>query len=236
MKNRCLISRVLLALILLVTISCSPLSRMVREDQVLHWEKDIEHFDSLNAVEPADTSTLLVTGSSSVRLWNSVHEDLAPYHVMQRGYGGAKLTDFYYYTERIIQEGTMKAILLFVANDITGGEFDRSPREVFHLFKAIVDKIRERNPGTPVFWIETTPTPSRWSANDQVREANDLIRRYCDRNNDLYFIGTYDAYLNQAGLPDSTFFRNDMLHMNPKGYALWTERIKLNLEEAGITP
>jgi hypothetical protein len=223
-------------MILLAVISCSPLSSLIREEQVVHWENDIAKFDSLNAVEPADTSTLLVTGSSSVRIWNTIHEDLAPYNVMWRGYGGAKMTDFDYYAERIIQEGRMKAIVVFVANDIIGGEGDRTPRELFKLYRALVDKIRDRNPRTPVFWIETTPTPSRWSAIEQVRKANDLIRNYCDRNDDCYFIGTYDAYIDETGLPDSTFFRDDMLHMNPKGYEIWTRRIKLNLEEAGITP
>jgi lysophospholipase L1-like esterase len=42
--------------------------------------------------------------------------------------------------------------------------------------------------------------------------------------------------LNQAGLPDSAFFRDDMLHLNRTGYERWAERIKLNLQEAGIRP
>ena len=236
MQHQPHIFRAWMVLLLLTVISCSPLSRMIREDKVTYWENDIAVFDSLNTAEPADTSTLLVTGSSSVRLWNTIHEDLAPYQVMQRGYGGAKLTDFNYYAGRIIQAGRMKAILVFVANDISGGEEDRTPKEVFHLYKALVEQIRERNPDTPVFWIETTPTPSRWHAIDQIRKANALIRNYCEKNDDLYFIGTYDAYTNEAGLPDSTLFRNDMLHLNPQGYAIWARRIKLNLEEAGITP
>ncbi|MGW8315213.1 MAG: GDSL-type esterase/lipase family protein [Bacteroidales bacterium] len=236
MRNHFYISWVMITMFLLVVISCSPLSSIISEEQVMHWEPDIERFDSLNAAEPADTSTLLVTGSSSVRLWNTVHEDLAPYNVMWRGYGGAKMTDFDYYADRIIQEGTMKGIIVFVANDITGGEGDRTPRELFKLYRALVDKVRDRNPQTPVFWIETTPTPSRWNAYSQVREANELIRKFCERNDDCYFIGTYDAYIDDTGLPDSTFFRDDMLHMNPKGYEIWTRRIKLNLEEAGITP
>lgn len=236
MRNRSLFSRVVLTISLLIAISCSPLTSLIQEEQVLHWEQDIALFDSLNAVEPAGPNTLLVTGSSSVRLWKTIHEDLAPYQVMQRGYGGAKLTDFNYYAGRIIQEGTMKAILVFVANDISGGEGDRTPREVVQLFRALVKQIRERNPDTPVFWIEITPTPSRWHAIEQIRKANELIRKYCEKNDDLYFIGTYDVYTDESGMPDSTLFRNDMLHLNPQGYALWAERIKLNLEEAGIAP
>ena len=38
------------------------------------------------------------------------------------------------------------------------------------------------------------------------------------------------------GIPDSTLFRDDMLHLNRDGYLLWAELIKTALEEAGITP
>ena len=57
-------------------------------DEILIWENDIALFDSLNLVELSDARTLLVTGSSSVRMWDSIHTDMAPYQVMQRGYGG----------------------------------------------------------------------------------------------------------------------------------------------------
>lgn len=224
------------SILLLIGIGCTSVNKYIQADEVLNWENDIRVFDSLNAVEPITPETLLVTGSSSVRLWNTIHEDLEPYLVMQRGYGGAKLTDFNYYAGRIIQPGTMKAIIVFVANDISGGEDDRTPREVFELFKKLVEQLRERNPGTPVFWIQTTPTPSRWHAIDQINKANGLIRNYCEKNEDLHFIETYDAYMDQKGIPDSTLFRDDMLHLNRHGYEIWTELIKLNLKESGIDP
>ncbi len=205
-------------------------------EEILKWEKDIAVFDSLNLVEQSDAGTLVLTGSSSIRMWDSIHVDLAPYQVMQRGYGGSKLTDFNYYAHRIIKPEQFKAIVVFIANDIAGGEGDRSPREMFQLFKALVKQIRTRNSGTPICWIETTPTPSRWHVNDQARKANELIKAYCERNDDLYFIATFDHYITPENLPDSTYFREDMLHMNREGYKQWAEIIKASLEEAGIKP
>lgn len=217
--------------------SCnSQVDKYIYSDDVLSWEQDIRVFDSLNEIEPSGVNTLLVTGSSSVRLWDSIQTDLFPYHVMQRGYGGAKLTDFNYYEERIIQPGPFKAIVIFVANDITGGENDRTPKEFFQLFKLIVEKIRERNGDTPVFWIETTPTPSRWDAIGKVREANRLIRTYCTKEDGLYFIPTSDLFLDRTSYPDSALFRDDMLHLNLDGYHLWAGRIKSTLLEEGIMP
>ena len=55
---------------------------------------------------------------------------MAPYPVIQRGYGGARLSDFAVYADRIISPHPCRAIVLFVANDITGSKSDKSPREV----------------------------------------------------------------------------------------------------------
>ncbi len=216
--------------------ACHPVARYISDESVLRWEPDILKFDSLNSVEFSDASTILVTGSSSVRLWDSIHHDLEGYQVMQRGYGGAKLSDFNHYADRIINPQTFKAIVIFVANDISGGENDRTPREVLQLFKSLVNQIRERNRDTPVFWIETTPTPSRWHAINEIRMANSLIKDYCEKNDDLNFIPTYDVYITQSGLPDSTLFRKDMLHLNRAGYLLWAERITATLESHKIMP
>ena len=59
---------------------------------------------------------------------------------------------------------------------------------------------------------------------------------YCDKNDDLHFIATFDKYTTSEGLPDSTLFREDMLHLNREGYLLWANTIKTSLEEAGINP
>jgi len=225
-----------LATLFLIFISYQSNGQSAPPDEIRKWEKDIARFDSLNLVELSDVHTLLVTGSSSVRIWDSIHTDMAPYQVMQRGYGGAKLSDFNYYADRIIKAQQFKAIVIFVANDIAGVESDKAPKEVKRLFKDLVKQVRKRNPGTPVCWIEVTPTPKRWHVSKQIREASDFIEAYCSKQDDLHFISTFDQYTTPEGLPDSTLFRKDMLHLNRDGYLQWTDIIKTSLEEAGIRP
>ena len=231
-------TRTLAAFVALLLFICpqTSLAQSAPPDEILQWESDIALFDSLNLVEYADAGTLLVTGSSSIRLWDSIDADLAPYQVMQRGYGGAKLTDYNYYAERTILAQQFKAIVVFIANDIAGVEGDLSPREVKQLFKDLVQQVGKRNPGTPLCWVEVTPTPKRWQVSPQIREASMLIENYCAKHEDLHFISTFDQFTTPEGLPDSTFFRKDMLHLNRGGYVQWSEIIKASLEEAGIRP
>ena len=61
--------------------------------------------------------------------------------------------------------------------------------------------------------------------------ANDLIKKYCDSNDRLFYISTRDYFIGDNGLPTEEFFIKDKLHLNRKGYALWADIIKKNLTE-----
>ena len=130
--------RSLLLLTSLLILSCSPADRYKNLPEVRAWEKDIREFEKLDKSEKYPGNAVLFAGSSSIRLWSSLATDMAPYPVIQRGYGGAKLSDFAVYADRIISPHFCRAIVLFVANDITGGSSDKSPKEVADLFSYIL--------------------------------------------------------------------------------------------------
>ena len=159
---------------------------------------------------------------------------MKPYDVIQRGYGGARLSDFAVYAEEIFTPLPGRALVLFIANDITGSDKDKSPEEVNKLFLNVVKTFRKSHPGAPVFWIQVTPTSSRWKVWPEIREANELIRQTCERGNNLYFIRTDYAFLNEQGLPKDELFVADKLHLNTDGYRLWTGIIKNELDKALI--
>jgi len=69
-----------------------------------------------------------------------------------------------------------------------------------------------------------------------ILQASDHIEGYCEKHDDLHFISTFDQFTTPEGLPDSTLFIEDMLHLNRTGYLLWAGIIKSSLEEAGIKP
>ena len=179
----------------------------------------------------------LFIGSSSIRRWNTIEEDMYPYEVLKRGYGGAHYYDLIHFIDRLISEkNEAKAVVIFVANDITGKspsdklDSDLTPKEVVRLFRLITKKIiRKFGETFPIYVIETTPTPSRWSVWDQISKANDLIKSYTDRKSNLNFISTRDFFLNEKKYPIGEYFVEDSLHLSQKGYDLWQRIIKMNL-------
>lgn len=221
----------ILPLLTLLIFSCSPLRTYRHLPEVRDWEGDIQKFEQLDSTSTYPDNSILFTGSSSIRMWETLAEDMAPYHVIQRGYGGSKLSDFAVYADRIIYPHRSRAIVIFIANDISGADTDKSPRQVKNLFRHVVKTIRKEYPETPVFWIAITPTSSRWSVWPQVKEANNLIRTFCDNNPDLYYIDTEHKFLNDQGTPRDELFLPDMLHLNTDGYEVWTSVIKTELNK-----
>lgn len=221
---------VILILALFVS-SCSPLHKLRKDPEVTKWEQEVQGLERL----PVSTNpeTVLFAGSSSIRLWTDVGTDMLPYHAIARGYGGAKLSDFVCYCRRIIDPQHCGAIVLFIANDICGDANDRTPQQVLALMKLTVRELRKKHPHTPIFWIAITPTPSRWQYWPKTNEANRLIKAQCEKSENLFFIPTSACFLGDDGMPIPTLFREDMLHLNARGYSIWSTCIK-NVLDAHI--
>jgi len=219
-------NRLFVILVSLTFLSCSPLREYQSLPEVKAWEPAIQKFEQLDKAETYPKESLVFAGSSSIVLWSTLKEDMAPYPVIQRGYGGAKLSDFAVYADRIFDPHPCKAILIFIANDISGSDSDKSPEEVLTLYKNVIKTIRKKHSDTPVFWIAITPTSSRWKVWPEIQKANNLIKEYCESNEGLYFIKTDSAFLGEDGKPINEYFRDDHLHLNADGYAVWSKIIK----------
>lgn len=224
-------TRYLVLLLLLSVAACSPVNKYKDLPEVKAWEPAIEKFDSLDKAEHYPDDAILFTGSSSIRLWSTLSKDMAPYNVIQRGYGGARFSDFAVYADRILSPHPCKAMVIFVANDIIGNDKDKSPEEVKNLFLYVLKRFRKSHPQTPLFYIAITPSPSRWKAWKRISESNDLIYQECEKHKNTYFIRTDTAFLGNDSEPKRELFRSDMLHLNPEGYKVWTRIIKGELDQ-----
>jgi hypothetical protein len=223
--------RYYLLITLLLIVSCAPLSKYNELPEVKAWESDIEKFEQLDISKSYPSDAILFVGSSSIRLWTTIGKDMLPYNVIQRGYGGAKLSDFVVYAGRIIYPHPCQAIVIFIGNDISGNDDDKSPLEVSQLFKKSLFIIHKKFADIPVFWISITPTPARWHVWPEIKEANEMIKEICGKHNNTYFIDTEKYFLNSSGLPKSELFVTDKLHLNPDGYAIWSRIIKNELNK-----
>ena len=218
--------------------SCSPLKKYELTGK--KWEDEIKKLEVLDKKETYSNQAVLFIGSSSIRLWKSIEEDLDTYEPIKRGYGGAHYYDIIHFTNRLVSPHKVKAIAIFVANDITGKENginnqtvnrDLSPKEVLRLVKFVTKAIRKSHETVPIFFIETTPTSKRWKVWDKISKANDLIENYTSKYENLYYINTRSFYIGSDGIPNDSLFVKDKLHLNREGYKLWGKIIKENFDK-----
>ncbi|MDF1752990.1 MAG: GDSL-type esterase/lipase family protein [Verrucomicrobiales bacterium] len=201
-----------------------------REEVVNRWEKEIQKMEALDQEETHPDDSILFVGSSSIRLWSTIKEDMSPYHPIQRGFGGSKFSDLAIYADRLITPHKFQAVVIFVANDISGKETDKKPEEVAQFFKYFHGKILDHNPDAHVFFIGITPTASRAAVWKDSRAANTAIREICLNTENTHFIGTESIYLDAEGNSKTELFRKDKLHLNETGYQLWAAAIKSQLD------
>lgn len=202
------------------------------------WQADIdrfapaiEAFEKLDQTQEYPDDAILFTGSSSVRLWTTIAEDVAPYPVIQRGYGGARFSDLAYYAERIIAPHEFRAVVIFVANDVAGTDRDKPPAETVKFFRHVLQVIRAKNPEAPVFLVEITPTARRWEVWDKTQATTAALRQVIEADPHGHFITTAEHYLNDEGQPRTDLFVEDRLHQNRDGYRLWGELIRAELDK-----
>ncbi|MDG1911224.1 MAG: GDSL-type esterase/lipase family protein [Flavobacteriaceae bacterium] len=221
---------VILVVGLFASTSCSPLRKYKKKDRKWAYP-EIQAFEQLDKTQTYAADALLFIGSSSIRLWKTLEEDMKPYPVIQRGYGGAHFRDMVFFTDRILADHSLSMVVCFVANDISGSNKDGTPQEVLMLFKHFIKQVRAKHPSIPILQVAITPTQSRWSVWPQIKRVNELIKAYCEETENLYFINTVPEFLDEKGQPKTQWFVGDQLHLNQKGYEVWNRIIKGEIEK-----
>jgi len=199
----------------------------------LPFESDIRYFEDGDREIKTKRSRIVFTGSSSIRLWQTLGKDFPRQFVINRGFGGSHVSDVVHYADRIIMPHKPPLVVVYAGgNDIDAG---KSPLTVAADFKVLTTRIWSRLPETSIAYISIAPNPARWSQVDRVREANRLIAAYCHGDRRLWFVDIFPRMLGADGKPRQELFVEDGLHMNRKGYEVWIPLVS-DLLDAVVPP
>ena len=219
----------LLLLVCLLATRWCPASGSQTNAGSAKWEAAIAAFESADKTNPPPRDAVLFVGSSSIRLWKTLAQDFPEWKVINRGFGGSEIADSIAFADRIVLPYRPKTIVLYAGdNDIAGG---KSPEQVFADFKAFVQRTRPALPKTKIAFISIKPSPARWRLAEKIQAANQMIRNFCGQNDNLIYMDVFNPMLGADGRPRAELFVEDQLHMNPKGYALWSGIIRPCLEK-----
>ncbi len=187
------------------------------------WD-DIQTIKQYDKIYRPTQSSILFTGSSSIRIWDNLSEMFTGYKVLNRGVGGAVLSDIDRYVEDIIVRYKPKQLILYIGeNDIPVAPNGDS---VFAGFQRLYKHIRNYFPDLPMAYISIKPSPSREKFMPIAVRANQLIKDFLAKESNTSFIDIYPLMLDKDGHPKPELFREDMLHMKQAGYDIWYKKIK----------
>jgi lysophospholipase L1-like esterase len=195
---------------------------------------EIKAFESQDSSFPPPKDAVEIVGSSTIRLWDSVRNDLAPLEVIPRGFGGSSADDLDYYLDRIVLKYAPRAVAIYEGDTDTGD--GQSAEYVADKLQQIVMRIREQLTTTRVYVISVKPSPKRWVYWPVVQQLNAAMQEYCELSLECTYIDVATALLNNGQLVPG-YYASDQVHLSPAGYAVWTGVVRPALmegEAAGI--
>ncbi len=192
------------------------------------WIAEFNSFDELDRENGLVIGTILFTGSSSIRLWENLGQTFNNPIILNRGFGGSEYSDLVKYYDLIILKYQPSKIVFYSGdNDLYRG---KDPDAVIKDFMELHRKIKETLPDTEVIVLNVKPSISRWHLKDAIIELNRKLSRYAASQKELTLIDVFNPMLDEEGSPIADLFLEDGLHMNEKGYQIWIEELRSQVE------
>lgn len=191
------------------------------------WAKEMAAFEAQDRSAPPEPGGIVFVGSSSIRLWD-LSRSFPGMRALNRGFGGSQIEDSTRHAGLLVVRHRPRTVVFYAGdNDLAAG---KSPATVAADFRAFVATVRRDLPETRIAFIGIKPSLQRWGLIGKVREANGLIRAFCETDDRLGFVDVDGAMLGWDEKPRKELFVADGLHMTAKGYEVWTALVRPFLE------
>jgi lysophospholipase L1-like esterase len=188
------------------------------------YENEIIAFEKSDSISMPAPKQILLVGSSSIRMWKTYKEDMEGYSVINRGFGGSTMSDVNEYFDRIVSKYQPKYIFVYEGdNDLTAG---KSPEAVLEDYKIFAEKVKTTLPKTKIAFCSIRPSLSRIQLLDKQKKLNELIQGFCKQSKKLQYIDMQKNFYLPNGELMQDIFIEDKLHLNEKGYKIWTAAIR----------
>ena len=196
--------------------------------QITHppfWE-DIQAFKKKDSINSPAKKQILFVGSSSFTNWTDVQKYFPGYKIINRGFGGSSLPDVIRYADEIIIPYRPKQIVIYCGeNDLAASDAVTADMVLIRFVK-LFEFIRKKLPKVHIAFVSIKPSPARQRLMSQMQAANSKIKNYLSKYERTAFVDVYYKMLNENGMPKDNIFKEDILHMNAKRYAIWQKAIK----------
>ncbi len=207
-------------------VAVTAVALLLRQAPKAPFYNEIQTFVRADRQNPPAKGQVLFVGSSSFALWTDMQQDFPNHHILNRGFGGSTLPDVIRYADQVIFPYQPAQIVIYCGENDFAAPDRPSVNTVEQRYLDLYRVIRQRLPKVPILYIAIKPSPVRRSLWPKFMAANRRIQ--ADTRNERYatFVDMYSLMLDDDGQPRTDLYREDRLHMNAEGYAIWTKALE----------
>jgi lysophospholipase L1-like esterase len=196
--------------------------------QVSGWFK---RYQAMNDRVKQGNVDMLIIGDSITQGWEKEGKEVWKQYYDKRnavnlGIGGDQTQNVLWRLENGNIDGISPKLAMLMIGTNNANTNKQTPEDIIAGVKAIVEKLREKLPGTKVLVLGIFPR----GADDQnpIRQtnikANEGIAKLAD-NEMVFYMDIGDKFLDSEGNLSKDIMY-DLLHLSPKGYTIWAEAVE----------
>ena len=175
---------------------------------------------------PGQQPTLLLTGSSSIRLWPDAPEAFPQFELINAGFGGSCYSDLWALRDTLLFAFEPNVVVIYEGdNDLSDG---LPQSEILSSAQALFADIAQRLPDANVVVLATKPSLARQHLAEECRLLSEALGHEARRHG-FAFVDFWDVMHLADGALDAGLFVGDGLHLNQKGYDMWVETLRREL-------
>ena len=188
------------------------------------FENEIRSYEKQDSISMPAKGQILFIGSSSFRIWKTFATDLAGISAINRGFGGSTMTDALYYFDRMVLTYAPSTVVVYEGdNDLAKG---KSPEELAKEYEDFSNRLKKSLPKTKLVYLAVRPSLSRIALVEKQKQFNTWLENYCKSQKGRFYLDMHTPFY----LPDGTvmpdIFIADRLHLNGKGYQIFSAKIR----------
>jgi lysophospholipase L1-like esterase len=183
------------------------------------YEPEVRALEHARAQHPPPPGPVVFYGSSSIRAWSTLAEDLGDRRAVNLGFGGSTLEACAHFFARLVPPLHPASLIVYAGdNDLGDG---RRPEQVADAFRFLLAQAMRDLGSAPFGFLSIKPSPARAALFDRIRQTNDAIRQQIARHPTAFFIDVFEPMLDARGHVRPELFVEDGLHLGRAGYDLW---------------
>ncbi|MFY7839037.1 MAG: GDSL-type esterase/lipase family protein [Lacibacter sp.] len=187
---------------------------------------EVQKFKTADSAAFPASNQILLIGSSSFTLWKDVQSYFPDRKILNRAFGGSTLADVIRYRYDVIFPYQPKQIVIYCGENDFASSDTVTVELVMQRFTTLFNYIRAKYKTVPVAYVSMKPSPSRLHLLEKYTEGNKQIQAFLSTKPNTKFVDVYSAMLTATGEPMPDIFKEDRLHMNAKGYAIWKTKLE----------